>query len=308
VRQSGNVCRTLAEQINGSLLNRASVLVNIVVMTQSSGRIEWFIHDGEREIGPLTELELRQRLKRGRRSKLRVRQNDGAWYPAKDVVRKFRQLAENGIYIKLGSVAGPYTAEKAFQILSRLSLNGVKAKIGLHGFWVPADRLFAQLQKAIDQANSPSRAVAADSTEYAQGEPLLAADADEQEDIVLLQTPDDDQDDDLDAMGAPLSASDQNQLVEAEAIPIVEPELDSIPIVEPIACDPIPVVQPIAEESLVIVEPIESVPVVVPIPANDPLRHSCACGREVRVMPQHAGMTMQCPACKRTFVAGQHSW
>ncbi len=308
----------LDQQINGSVLNRARVLVNIVIMTESGGRIDWFIHDGEREIGPLTELELRKRLRRGRRSHLRVRQNDGAWYPANDVVRKFRELAENGIYIKLGTVAGPYTAEKAFQILSRLSLNGVKAKIGLHGFWVPAERLFAQLQKAIDKANPQSHVLAADASEHARDEPLVAADANDAEGIVLLHSPDDDDGNEVHAVVSGLPVSDQDRFM-AEAMPIVEPmtepdpipivepitELDSIATVEPIACDPIPVVQPIAEESIVIVDRIGSVPVVYPKPAKDPLMHACACGRAVRVMPQHAGMTMQCPACKRTFVAGQ---
>ena len=126
-------------------------------MAESSGKIEWFIRDGEREIGPLTEVELRKRLKHARRDRLRVRQNDGRWYPAKEVVRKFRELAEHGIYVKLGTVAGPYTAQKAYALLNNLSLNGVQAKIGLHGSWVPAARLLAKLQKAIEKSPAAER-------------------------------------------------------------------------------------------------------------------------------------------------------
>ena len=124
----------------------------------SGEKIEWFIHDGVREIGPLREVELRKRLKRARREKLRVRQNDGPWYPAKVVVKKFRELAENGIYIKLGTVAGPYTAERAYAILRKLSLEGVTAKIGLHGSWVAADRLLRKLQNAIDKTTKKESA------------------------------------------------------------------------------------------------------------------------------------------------------
>ena len=110
-------------------------------------------------------------------------------------------------------------------------------------------------------------------------------------------------------------------------MPLVEPIADSIPVVEPIHAEPIhveplaeapiPLVQPLAGDPIPLIQPLETVPIVEPIevqpiPQVRPvqqqmtrqLSHWCACGREVRVMPQHAGMTMQCPACKRTFVAG----
>lgn len=255
-------------------------------MTESSDTFEWYIHDGEREIGPLTEIELRKRLKRGRRDKLRVRQNDGPWYPAKEVVRKFRQLAENGIYIKFGTVAGPYTAEKALAILSRLSLNGVKAKVGLHGFWIPAEELLTRLQQATEKTDGRSELDPGDSS----------ADAEEHDsDITVLE---------------PLSTtSDPFGFGEEAPIPVVEPIKDDepIPTVQPISeSDQIPVVEPIAEEPVV----VQPVPVVAPVPDKPvevPLMHWCSCGREVRVLPQHVGMTMQCPACKRTFVAGLRS-
>ena len=257
-------------------------------MADKSGRIEWFIHDGQREIGPLTEIELRKRLKRGRRDKLRVRQNDGNWHPAKVVVRKFRELAANGIYIKLGTVAGPYTAEKAFALLDKLNLEGVKAKIGLHGSWVPAERLLQKLQMAIDQATTSGGKV-----QDTNNPPL----PEESDDTAALQPLD--EDDDVELFPTSSDLSDAHSLTiddSDELIPVVEPideADDDIPTVQPI--EPIPVVEPIQPTSLV----------RSATPAHRPLVHHCHCGREVRVMPQHVGMTMQCPVCKRTFVAGR---
>lgn len=269
-------------------------------MTKSD-KIEWFLHDGEREIGPLSEVELRKRLRRGSREKMRVRQNDGPWHPAKEVVRKFRHLAENGIYIKLESVAGPYTAAKAFAILKRLSLDGVQAKIGLHGSWVPAAMLLEKLQNAIDKANQPP----------------IAEDAhprDEEDDSQMLEVIDGDDDgivtlDPIDGVEDVFGLSDSGRFeLEDKPIPI-QPleEIEEIPTVEPVFEDTVPTVEPIAQETIPYVQPIEQpvvepIPVVTPQPNRAPV-HLCACGREVRVMPQHIGMTMQCPACKRTFVA-----
>jgi hypothetical protein len=284
-------------------------------MAQSSGKIEWFLHDGEREIGPLTEVELRRRLKHARRDKLRVRQNDGRWYPAKEVVRKFRELAENGIYVKLGTVAGPYTAEKAYALLDNLSLDGVQAKIGLHGSWVPAARLLARLRKAIEKSTPQSETVAVDQAatvvdvesddEIIPRDPL--GDQDDQDDqLISLEPIGEVNGDEVFDLTSPAAAAPLEPLADADAIPLVEPirvqplDEEAIPLVQPIAHDPIPIVQPI--DTVPVVEPIEVRPVQQQMTRQ--LSHWCACGREVRVMPQHTGMTMQCPACKRTFVAG----
>lgn len=244
---------------------------------------EWFIADGDREIGPLTEVELRKRLKKGDRDKLRVRQGEaGNWYSAKFVVRKFRKLAETGVYIKMGSVAGPYTAERAYAILSELTLEKIQAKVGLHGHWVSAAKLLAKLDRLINKTDKPSaddnatsKASVSSDTEIINRSGLvsLASDPEVDNDIPLISPIDED-------------------------IPIVDPIDDDIPLVNPID-DDIPLVDPI-DDDIPVVQPSQNSK-LPPAPAPNQVVHRCSCGHDIQILREHLGMQLQCPLCGITF-------
>lgn len=187
-------------------------------ISDMSDKADWFINDGEREIGPLTEVELRKRLKKGDRDTMRVRQGEnGHWYTADFVVKKFRELAKTGIYIKIGSVAGPYTAERAYLILKELTLDGILAKVGLHGEWAPATKLLRKLDRLINQDSSDSDD--------------LGSPSDSDSDV-----------------GIEMNDTNEVQQAHVDTMPVVVPEVeDDVLVVQPVEPE-IPTVQPVQPE------------------------------------------------------------
>lgn len=113
----------------------------------------WFLKTDSKdssEVVQLTEAALRRQLRRagGRLRHMSVRKDDGDWYPAKIVLKKFEQLAREGIYTRHdGVVDGPFTAKKAIEVLQGMPLHETQAKVGIHADWVDADRLLLKLSQ-----------------------------------------------------------------------------------------------------------------------------------------------------------------
>lgn len=115
----------------------------------------------------MSEAQLERELRRaGDRLRLMyVRQAGSDWYPAKVVLKKFDQLAQEGIYIRHdGEVQGPFTAMKSIQVLGEMELAWTEAKIGIHSDWISAERLLRKLKKLREKRSDAKRAANSDST------------------------------------------------------------------------------------------------------------------------------------------------
>ncbi|XZE54356.1 hypothetical protein SH139x_000316 [Planctomycetaceae bacterium SH139] len=121
-------------------------------MSQQPGN--WFLHDGQQELGPLTEYALRTRLVEAgdaALSQYRVRQGNSDWFPAPEVLARFRDLAENGVYIQRPrgkDIEGPFTIPRALEIIAAAAgkTDDWKIKVGRNEAWRTTDS-FLQWQK-----------------------------------------------------------------------------------------------------------------------------------------------------------------
>jgi hypothetical protein len=88
---------------------------------------------------------------------MRVKQGNSAWYAADTVLKKFQQLAREGIYIRRdGQVKGPFTAIKAVEILEEEpDLDRTQAKVGIHADWIPAIPLLQKLRSVKQGTDRP---------------------------------------------------------------------------------------------------------------------------------------------------------
>jgi hypothetical protein len=122
------------------------------VMSQQPGN--WFLHDGQQELGPLTEYALRTRLVDAGDTALpqyRVRQGNSDWFPAPAVLARFRDLAENGVYIQRPrgeDIEGPFTIPRALEIIAAAAgkTDDWKIKVGRNEAWRTTDS-FLRWQK-----------------------------------------------------------------------------------------------------------------------------------------------------------------
>ena len=129
---------------------------------------DWYLHDGEAEIGPLIEVEVRKRLAsatKGELERMRVRQGSSDWHPAALVLARFKELAQNGVYLKLDEIThGPFTPERAAQVLRTDMpcvgrLGDPLATVGRQGDWTLAGSFLSsldQLMAANKQSQSQS--------------------------------------------------------------------------------------------------------------------------------------------------------
>ena len=135
-------------------------------MSEASGGapIPWHLKiesdDGQgADVRQLSEVELQRELRSAgsRLSKMRVKQGNSAWYPADEVLQKFRRLASEGIYVRHdGKVKGPFTAIKAVEILEEESdLDRTQAKVGIHADWIPAIPLLQKLRSVKEGTDRP---------------------------------------------------------------------------------------------------------------------------------------------------------
>ena len=152
----------------------------------------WYIQLEEGEVGPLTEYQLRTRLVDARGVELatwQVRQGSSRWYPAIQVLNRFRDLAENGIYLRRArstEVEGPFTLVRAIEIV-RSGFQG-KVRRGRNEIWQSPDEFLAWHQRRTGgQAN---RAPAPPVARPADDEVLVAELLDDDvEDRPVLITP-----------------------------------------------------------------------------------------------------------------------
>lgn len=121
---------------------------------------DWYLHDGAAEIGPLSEMELRKRLAEAGKAQLgswRVRQGASDWHPATRVLARFKELALNGVFLRLDEVAhGPFTPERAAELLRTegefASRQGeVLVKVGRHEPWQPASGFLTALDQLLQR-------------------------------------------------------------------------------------------------------------------------------------------------------------
>src|SRR6056297_1621352 len=123
----------------------------------------WFLHDGQQELGPLTEYALRTRLVELGDAALpeyRVRQGTSDWFPAPTVLSRFRDLAENGVFIQRPretDIEGPFTIPRALEIVAAAAgkTDDWKIKVGRNEAWRTIDS-FLQWQKT-RQPQPPSQ-------------------------------------------------------------------------------------------------------------------------------------------------------
>lgn len=130
--------------------------------TSPAGQPNWYLDNGEVEVGPLMEVELRKRLASAAPADLevmRVRQGNSSWHPATQILARFRELARNGVYLKVNEATqGPFTPERAVQLLrqgteSEGQSGEIFAKIGLKGQWM----LSSAFLKAMDRLQARDR-------------------------------------------------------------------------------------------------------------------------------------------------------
>ncbi len=103
---------------------------------------------GSEDVQQLSESQLYRVLRRAgdHIAAMSVKQGESDWYPAKVVLSKFEQLAQEGIYVReAGKIDGPFTAAKTIEVLQDRDLTQVQAKVGIHADWIPAERLLQKL-------------------------------------------------------------------------------------------------------------------------------------------------------------------
>lgn len=66
---------------------------------------DWYLMDGGVVKGPMTEPEMRRRLRKSSSKTLQIRQGNSRWHAAETVRRKIQVLHSHGIYIRYGSTA-----------------------------------------------------------------------------------------------------------------------------------------------------------------------------------------------------------
>lgn len=112
----------------------------------------WFLRDSDQEYGPLAESEIRARLSATSPSeleKLQVRQGTSAWYSGTVVLQRFKDLADNGIYLRSEDLTtGPFTAARALEILATTPDSATLFRIGRSGDWFPAHDFIQRVSAA----------------------------------------------------------------------------------------------------------------------------------------------------------------
>ena len=112
---------------------------------------DWYLMDHQVTEGPLSESEMRARLKSSPSATMKVKQGNSDWYLAEDVRRKIDRLELHGIYFRyLGTHEGPFTLTKAHQLLEATGVAGIEIRTGSKGKWVSADRWLRTVQRLRD--------------------------------------------------------------------------------------------------------------------------------------------------------------
>ncbi|MEM9585701.1 MAG: hypothetical protein AAGA03_00345 [Planctomycetota bacterium] len=116
-------------------------------MVQTGDQHLWEIRRGAHRYGPFPEVEFRKKLSELPEDGTEVRQGQSTWYPASQILDKFRQLQREGIYLhSKNRTQGPFTAARALEMLRQLDLRHVEGKIGKDAPWYPAKKLLEHLE------------------------------------------------------------------------------------------------------------------------------------------------------------------
>jgi hypothetical protein len=112
----------------------------------------WFLRDSDQEYGPLAESEIRARLSATSPTeleKIQVRQGTSAWYSGAVVLQRFKDLSDNGIYLRSDDLTtGPFTAARALEILATTPDSDTLFRIGRSGNWFPANQFIQRVSAA----------------------------------------------------------------------------------------------------------------------------------------------------------------
>lgn len=151
-------------------------------MPQEARQPNWFLRDGESEVGPLSEVELRARLAQALKpnlARLQVRQGNSDWHPATRVLARFKELVQNGVYLKLDDVTqGPFTPERAAELL-RTDLQfserqkDALVRVGRYENWQLAGNFLRSLDQLLEtKLNSKAIETASNKAELIETETL----------------------------------------------------------------------------------------------------------------------------------------
>ena len=104
-------------------------------MTKESSASSWYVSGPYGVRGPMDEVELRKHLQDT--ETLQVKQGFSTWYPANVIRAKLNKLDQEGIYVeRSGTIEGPYTLPKAYDLLKSESDMTVRVKTTAKGEWV----------------------------------------------------------------------------------------------------------------------------------------------------------------------------
>ncbi len=101
------------------------------------GSSDWFTRtpDGK-ELGPLTEAQLRVTLDTSSADGLCVRQGTSEWFPAAFVIQRFRELEQKGIYLRSADKEfGPFVEQRAKEIIETSRGRFIAYRIGADTPW-----------------------------------------------------------------------------------------------------------------------------------------------------------------------------
>jgi len=188
----------------------------------------WFLKTSGRVEGPISESEMREAMEKSNDPDLMIRQGDSDWHPAEVIRKKLDELAANGIYIRFKQVAeGPFTLNKAYELLQTVGLDGIKVRTGPKGEWVSATKWLRALNRL--KRKKKDAAIAAVAQLSQQTTPTAPADAT--------------------AKPVPVGT---NETIEAAVVLEEEVVVEAIVLED----DPIPVAYPVAA----VPEPVEALP------------------------------------------------
>lgn len=182
---------------------------------------DWFLKTNGRVQGPLSEPEMREAIAESTDSTMLVRQGTSQWYPADVIRQKLDKLAANGIFIRFKQVAeGPFTLDKAYELLQTVGLEGIKVRTGPKGEWVSATKWLRAVNRLKRKKKEDALAAVARLPQSAASTESVAATPPIVEAVAVVD--------------------------EAEPVEAVVVE-DEIPLAYPVATDPLAPTLPMAE-------------------------------------------------------------
>ncbi len=121
---------------------------------------DWYLMDGGIVEGPMSELEMRRRLRKSSSKTLQVKQGTSGWHHGEAVRRKIQALQSHGIYIRSAKMrVGPFTLTKACELLNAMNDTGIEIRTGADGEWVSAEHWLNTLHELRSRGNHDAQSV-----------------------------------------------------------------------------------------------------------------------------------------------------